>query len=75
MMVSIIIPCYNSQYCIIQAIESVVQQSYSDWELLVVDDCSSDTSANIIHQFMQTDERIRYLKTERPSGSQQFPEI
>ena len=73
LMVSIIIPTYNSSFFISQAIESVLVQTYKDWEALVIDDCSTDDSANIIKSYCQKDERIKYLKTEYASGSPTLP--
>lgn len=72
-LISIITPCYNSQAYISQAIESVLSQSYADWELIIVDDCSKDDSAAIIRRYAEKDGRIKYLKTERPSGSPTLP--
>lgn len=73
MMVSIITPCYNSGTFLEFSIESVLSQSFSDWELLVIDDCSTDDSAAIIHKFMEQDSRIYYFKTDKPSGSPTLP--
>lgn len=72
-LVSIIMPCYNSGTYIHQAINSVRGQTYRDWELLVVDDGSTDNSADIIKGMEQTDGRIKYLKTNAPSGSPIVP--
>lgn len=72
-MVSIIIPCYNSQYYIAYTIESVLQQSFPYWELIVVDDCSTDNSASIIQHYAQVDSRIKYLQTSKSSGSPVLP--
>lgn len=72
-MISIVMPCYNSGTFIRQAIESVRNQTYRDWELLVVDDGSTDNSADIIKGMEQTDGRIKYLKTNAPSGSPIVP--
>ena len=72
-MISIIVPCYNSQAYIKQAIDSVRAQIYSDWELIIVDDCSTDNSAAIIQEYIRNDSRIKYLKTEKPSGSPTLP--
>jgi len=72
-MVSIITPCYNSEDFISQTIESVISQTYSDWEMLIVDDCSSDRSPEIIREYMEQDQRIRYLKTDKRSGSPTMP--
>lgn len=72
-MFSIVMPCYNSGTYIRQAINSVKGQTYRDWELLVVDDGSTDNSADIIKGMEQTDGRIKYLKTNAPSGSPIVP--
>ena len=45
---SVIIPCYNSSATIIQSMDSVVQQSFNDWEMIVVDDCSTDETVTNI---------------------------
>lgn len=66
-------PCYNSGTFIRQAIESVRNQTFEDWELLVVDDGSTDDSADIIKGMEQMDGRIKYLKTNAPSGSPIVP--
>lgn len=71
--VSIIMPCYNAEHFISDAIESVILQTFSDWELLVVDDCSTDNSADIIRSFCEKDLRIKYFKTDSPSGSPAIP--
>lgn len=71
--VSIITPCYNASATIAETIESVQDQTYSDWELLIVDDCSSDSSAEIIQKYAKEDDRIRYFQTEKPSGSPSLP--
>ena len=49
-LVSIITPCYNAASFISQAIESVLAQSFGDWEMIIVDDCSSDDSLSIIQK-------------------------
>lgn len=72
-MFSIVMPCYNSGTYIRQAINSVRGQTYRDWELLVVDDGSTDNSADIIKGMEQMDGRIKYLKTNVPSGSPIVP--
>ena len=72
-LVSIITPCYNSISFIAQAIESVLSQTYHHWEMIVVDDCSTDGSLDIINNYAKSDSRIKIYKTEQPSGSPVLP--
>lgn len=72
-LVSIITPCYNSSSCISVAIESVMNQSYLHWEMLIIDDCSTDDSMEIIQSYVTRDSRIKYFKTKTPSGSPVLP--
>lgn len=72
-LVSIITPCHNAGAYLSHTIESVINQTYSNWEMLIVDDCSTDNSAEIIKQYSLNNPRIRYLKTEKPSGSPALP--
>jgi teichuronic acid biosynthesis glycosyltransferase TuaG len=58
--VSIIMPAYNAENYIAQSIDSVIQQSYAHWELIVVDDGSTDTTAAIVSALIQEDNRIKY---------------
>lgn len=51
--ISVVIPCYNYQNFLAQAIESVLSQNYQDFEIIVVDDCSTDNSALIARQYSQ----------------------
>ena len=62
--VSVCLPVYNGERFLAQAIESVLKQSYADFELLIIDDCSTDSSAEIIQHFKSVDGRVRYLKNE-----------
>lgn len=59
--VSIIIPVYNLAGFVEQAIQSILDQTYSHWELLVIDDGSTDQSAEKIQKFLSLDSRIRYF--------------
>ena len=72
-LVSVIMPVYNTEMFLSQSIQSVISQTYQNWELLVVDDCSSDNSALLIQKFMEADGRIKYYKTDNPSGSPTLP--
>jgi len=72
-MVSIVTPCYNASSYIAQTIQSVLSQTYSNWEMLIVDDCSTDDSNRIINKYVKQDNRIKYYKTSIPSGSPVLP--
>lgn len=72
-LVSIITPCYNAASFISQAIESVLAQSFENWEMIIVDDCSCDDSLSIIQKYAGEDMRIRYFQTNKPSGSPALP--
>lgn len=67
-LVSIIIPCHNCAKFIAQAIESVIIQNDVEWELLIVDDGSNDSSKTIIQNFIKKDSRIQYLALNKKSG-------
>lgn len=66
-LVSIIMPSYNTADFIPDAIRSVLSQTYSNWELIIVDDCSADHTDEIVASI--ADSRIRYLKNEKNSGA------
>jgi glycosyltransferase involved in cell wall biosynthesis len=66
--ISIILPCYNGARWISQAIESVLAQTYEDFELVVVDDGSRDNSREIVSTYLH-DERIRYIYQENKGFS------
>lgn len=67
-LVSIITPMYNSEKYIAEMIESVISQSYTNWELIIVDDCSNDNSVNIVNKFAINDKRIRLIKQDKNGG-------
>lgn len=68
-LVSIITPVYNAEKFISNTIESVVNQTYRNWEMLLIDDCSTDSSAEIIKKIAEKDSRIRYIKLDKNSGA------
>ncbi len=68
-LVSIITPCYNCAKYISQMIESVQAQTYTNWELLITDDCSTDNSREIVEAYAKKDPRVRYFKLEKNSGA------
>lgn len=68
-LVSIITPTYNSETFISDAIKSVQSQTYLDWEMIIVDDCSKDKTVEIIQGFMEDDHRIQLIKLDKNSGA------
>lgn len=67
-LVSIIMPSYNTEKYISESIASVQKQTYADWELIIVDDCSTDNTDEIVKPFL-SDKRIKYIKNETNSGA------
>jgi glycosyltransferase involved in cell wall biosynthesis len=67
-LVSIITPSYNSSRFISQTIESVLNQTYENWEMIIVDDVSPDNSNAIIEEYIKKDSRIKLIKLEKNSG-------
>lgn len=67
-LVSIIMPSYNTANYIEASIESVRHQTYENWELIIVDDCSTDNTDEVVRPFL-ADRRIHYLKNEKNSGA------
>lgn len=66
-LVSIIMPAYNAEKYISNSINSIIQQTYKNWELIVVDDCSTDKTTKVILNYK--DERIHLLKNTKNSGA------
>ena len=66
-LVSIIMPSWNTDRFIAESIQSVIDQTYSNWELIIVDDCSTDNTDAVVDSFQ--DERIKYLHNEKNSGA------
>ena len=67
-LVSVIMPSYNTAKFISESITSVQKQTYADWELIIVDDCSTDNTDEIVKPFL-SDKRIKYIKNEANSGA------
>ena len=68
-LVSIIIPTYNCEKFIGKTLQSVLNQSYSNWEIILVDDASTDNTVTIIKEFAQDDNRIKLTRLENNSGN------
>lgn len=66
-LVSIITPSYNCAKYIGETIESVLAQTYTNWEMIIIDDCSTDNTAEVIANY--NDPRIHYLKNKKNSGA------
>lgn len=66
-LVSIIMPSYNTALYIEETIQSVLNQTYTNWELIIVDDCSNDNTDEVLDTIK--DNRIRYFKNEKNSGA------
>lgn len=69
MLVSIIMPSYNAEHYIGASIESIIAQSYTDWELLITDDCSTDNSCEIIENYSKKDSRVKLFKLTENQGA------
>ena len=69
-LVSIIMPCYNGIKYITESINSVINQTYTNWELLIIDDCSSDNGMKELFQsIIEKDNRIKLFSTSVNSGA------
>ncbi|MDT2791626.1 glycosyltransferase family 2 protein [Enterococcus lactis] len=67
--ISIIMPSFNSEKYVLDAIISVQNQTYKNWEMIIVDDCSNDNTINIISEVIANDNRIRLYRQERNLGA------
>ena len=68
-LISIITPTYNCGKFIGETIESVINQTYENWEMIIVDDCSKDNTKDIVNKYAQNDDRIKYYLLEKNSGA------
>ena len=67
-LISIIMPSYNTGEFIAESVQSVVKQTYENWELIIVDDCSTDNTDQVLQPYL-ADKRIRYLKNDKNFGA------
>ncbi len=72
--VSVILSTFNRcEHFLPRAIESVINQSFKDWELIIIDDCSTDNTQEVVGKYASKDERIKYLRLPKNSGSDTKP--
>jgi glycosyltransferase involved in cell wall biosynthesis len=67
-LVSVIMPAYNSEQFLVQSVRSVMAQTFSDWELLIIDDASKDQTLAISQQMADADSRIRVIPSLKNAG-------
>lgn len=67
-LVSIITPMYNSENYIAETINSVIEQTYKNWEMIIIDDNSRDCSYNIVNEYAKKDKRIKLYKNSSNEG-------
>ena len=68
MLVSVIMPTYNCGKYIIESIESVINQTITDWEILIVDDCSTDKTKDVLQPYLEKYQSIHYYCLSKNSG-------
>lgn len=68
-LVSIIVPSYNKDKYIKETIDSVIKQTYTNWELIVIDDVSNDSTVSIVHEFQKKDSRILLYENIENKGA------
>lgn len=66
--ISIITPAYNAEQYIAETIKSVQNQTFSDWEMIIVDDCSTDDTYKLSYSFSEKDNRIKIIQHEKNCG-------
>ncbi len=72
-LISVVMPAYNVSKYIREAINSIISQTYSEWELIIVDDCSTDNTVEIVKEYQKRYEKIRLFSTEKNSGGCRLP--
>ena len=68
-LISIVTPVHNSENFLRECLDSVASQTYNNWEHILVNDCSTDSSAAIISSYMKQDPRIKYISLTENSGA------
>lgn len=72
-LVSIIMPAHNAAKTIRESIESVLSQTFTDWELLIINDSSTDETEQIVSEYIKKDNRIKLLHTDKSVGKPFYP--
>ena len=68
--ISVIVPVYNAEKYLKEALDSVLRQSFTDWELILVDNMSKDNSLSICESYAQTDDRVCIYKKRKTAPGQ-----
>lgn len=68
-LISVIMPTYNCAKFIEETIETVIAQTYKNWELIIVDDCSKDNTNEIVDKYILKDNRIKYYRLDMNQGA------
>ena len=63
-LISILVPCKNTQLFLNECLDSIISQTYTHWELLIIDDNSTDNSYNLVNDYAKKDNRIKLFKNE-----------
>ena len=71
--VSVIMPCHNGGKYLRLAVESVLAQTYAGWELLIIDDASTDGSVAVAEEYCSQDSRIQLIQTPASTGKPATP--
>ncbi|MBK6937130.1 MAG: glycosyltransferase family 2 protein [Chitinophagaceae bacterium] len=69
-MVSVLIPCYNYGYLIADTLQAISRQTYAGWEVIIVDDGSTDNTASVVQPFIEKDSRISYYRQANAGPSE-----
>jgi teichuronic acid biosynthesis glycosyltransferase TuaG len=73
LLISVIIPLYNAEKFIAETIETVLKQTYQNFEILIVDDCSTDGSVSIVNHMAEDDDRIKLIQSDTNFGGPAKP--
>ena len=74
-LVTVITSLYDAEKYIEETVESVINQTYENWEMIIVDDCSTDSSRDIVRKFESKDNRIKLIESKKTLEVLQDPGI